>query len=197
MSDPKSRKPRHRKQRAQYLRQLGAEAGLTTIEPYALAMELCRMRRIDIALQPFERTSEHFTRLAILLGFGDEKYQRSAMKDHRRALANRAEIHAGLATPIRTAPERKQLAPGEPAVQEFYKSWEWKALRYDVLQQHERRCMCCGAGPSSGIRIVVDHIKPVRWYWHLRLHPDNLQVLCDDCNMGKGSRDETDFRPVA
>lgn len=40
----------------------------------------------------------------------------------------------------------------------------------------------------------VDHIKPVRKYWHLRLDPDNLQVLCADCNRAKGNWDETDFR---
>jgi hypothetical protein len=31
--------------------------------------------------------------------------------------------------------------------------------------------------------------------WHARrLDPNNLQVLCNDCNMGKGSWDQTDFR---
>lgn len=42
--------------------------------------------------------------------------------------------------------------------------------------------------------MVVDHIKPIRKHWHLRLDSNNLQILCDDCNMGKGSRGETDWR---
>jgi hypothetical protein len=32
-------------------------------------------------------------------------------------------------------------------------------------------------------------------YPALQLEFDNLQVLCDDCNRGKGRDDETDFRP--
>jgi hypothetical protein len=79
-------------------------------------------------------------------------------------------------------------------IEDFYKSWDWKRTRYDFLQNKARRCECCGATPNDGIRIVVDHIKPIRLYWHLRLEQTNLQLLCDDCNMGKGSHDETDWR---
>lgn len=75
----------------------------------------------------------------------------------------------------------------------FYASWEWKRLSFDVKQARGRMCECCGA-TAPHVRIITDHIKPLRKYWHLRLDPLNLQVLCDDCNMGKGSRDETDFR---
>jgi hypothetical protein len=87
--------------------------------------------------------------------------------------------------------------PQEELISEFYHSWEWKRVRYDFLKGRQRRCECCGATPEHGVRIVVDHIKPIRHYWDLRLDPANLQLLCDDCNMGKGSRDETDWRPSA
>lgn len=86
--------------------------------------------------------------------------------------------------------------PTQAAIDDFYASWEWARLRYRVMQEFGRVCMSCGANPSDGVRIVCDHVKPVRKYWHLRLDPKNLQVLCDPCNMGKGSWDETDFRPV-
>lgn len=76
----------------------------------------------------------------------------------------------------------------------FYKSREWKRLRYAALARHGRRCLCCGASPTNGTRIVVDHIKPVRTHPHLRFRLDNLQVLCDACNVGKGSHDRTDWR---
>ena len=79
-------------------------------------------------------------------------------------------------------------------LKEFYSSWEWKRLRYNFLKNKKRRCCCCGATPESGAQIVVDHIKPVRRYWSLRLNQSNLQVLCNDCNMGKSSTDETDWR---
>ncbi len=79
-------------------------------------------------------------------------------------------------------------------IKEFYASWEWKEARYQVLKARGRLCECCGAGPSTGAVIVVDHVKPLRKYWHLRTDKSNLQVLCNDCNMGKGSWDETDWR---
>ena len=55
-------------------------------------------------------------------------------------------------------------------------------------------CQACGARKSDGAKLVVDHIKPVRHYWHLRFAADNLQVLCEPCNLGKGSWDQTDWR---
>lgn len=76
----------------------------------------------------------------------------------------------------------------------FYKTWEWKQLRYAYLKTHLPRCECCGATPDDRIRIVVDHIKSIRRFPELRLDPANLQMLCNDCNMGKGTYDETDWR---
>jgi 5-methylcytosine-specific restriction endonuclease McrA len=73
----------------------------------------------------------------------------------------------------------------------FYKSAGWRKLRYKTLLRYGPQCMCCGSkkGPFN-----VDHIKPVKKYWHLRFDPNNTQVLCELCNLGKGSWDETDFR---
>lgn len=85
---------------------------------------------------------------------------------------------------------------------QFYKTWDWKRARMDALQRYGAICMCCGAKrgdttpQGESVRIVVDHIKPISKYWYLRLDSENLQILCDECNMGKGSRLETDFRNV-
>lgn len=104
-----------------------------------------------------------------------------------------------LARPSKT--KVKPRAPTVGAKDEFYKSWEWRTLRMRVLKEHGRSCQCCGAAPgmtaASGepVRICVDHIKPLSKFWHLRLDRTNLQVLCDECNQGKGNWDETDFRP--
>jgi hypothetical protein len=75
----------------------------------------------------------------------------------------------------------------------FYQSWEWKKLRYEVLKERGGKCQCCGATLENGARIVVDHIKPIRHFWHLRFDKTNCQVLCNDCNMGKASDDMTDW----
>jgi len=75
----------------------------------------------------------------------------------------------------------------------FYDSFEWKQLRFQVLKFRGRKCECCGADNKTA-PIHVDHIKSLRRHWHLRLEPSNLQVLCGNCNHGKGAIDETDFR---
>ena len=73
---------------------------------------------------------------------------------------------------------------------DFYTSWEWAKLRYEVLKRYGAVCMCC----RSTENIVVDHIKPRSKYPELELSFDNMQVLCSLCNRGKGAHDETDWR---
>lgn len=91
-------------------------------------------------------------------------------------------------------PDIEEPNARQSEIDAFYESWEWKRCRYDFLKDKKRTCQCCGASASDGVRIVVDHVKPIRRFWRLRLDPSNLQILCDDCNMGKGSRDYTDWR---
>jgi HNH endonuclease len=73
----------------------------------------------------------------------------------------------------------------------FYKTREWKKLRYTAIEKHGRTCACCGA---HGGMIHVDHIKPRSKWPELELVLDNLQVLCEDCNIGKGADFHTDWR---
>ena len=80
-------------------------------------------------------------------------------------------------------------------IKAFYQSYEWRRVRYEILQHYGRRCMCCGATGDQGVYIHVDHIKPLRFNWEFRLDKQNLQVLCEVCNHGKGNWDETDWRP--
>ena len=94
-----------------------------------------------------------------------------------------------------TQQAKPKKAPAWRNPQEFYSSWEWKKARYQALQRYGAKCMLCGATPQSGAQICVDHIKPRALYPALELDLDNLQVLCDDCNMGKGRWDQTDWRP--
>lgn len=78
----------------------------------------------------------------------------------------------------------------------FYESPAWRRLAYQTKLKYGRRCQLCGATPVDGVKIVADHIKSVRFHWELRLDPENIQALCDDCNMAKGSIDDGDFRPM-
>lgn len=76
----------------------------------------------------------------------------------------------------------------------FFASDAWKKLRYKVLQVCGAQCQCCGRAKADGIILNVDHILPRYYYRSLELEITNLQVLCDECNQGKGAWDETDWR---
>lgn len=76
----------------------------------------------------------------------------------------------------------------------FLESYEWKRLRYEVLKKHDGLCEVCGRGKPHGQVLNVDHIKPRRKHPELALDAKNLQVLCGDCNHGKGNWDSTDWR---
>lgn len=58
-------------------------------------------------------------------------------------------------------------------------------LRYQVLQRDGFRCCICGASSQDGVKLHVDHIKPVSKGGKTELN--NLRTLCDRCNLGKGS----------
>ena len=96
----------------------------------------------------------------------------------------------------RAAWRKAQKARAKVLIPEFYRSIEWKRLRYDALVKYGNRCQCCGASPKDGVRLNVDHIKPRRKFPSLALDIANLQVLCAGCNAGKGNRDEDWREPV-
>jgi 5-methylcytosine-specific restriction endonuclease McrA len=73
----------------------------------------------------------------------------------------------------------------------FYKTQEWRELRFLAFEKYGRKCLCCN---STNSVLHVDHVKPMSLYPHLKLDINNLQILCEDCNIGKSNRFETDFR---
>lgn len=77
------------------------------------------------------------------------------------------------------------------ASNQFYNTREWIEARYKTLVKYGKVCQCCGA---SNVVLHVDHIKPRSKYPHLELDIDNLQVLCEACNVGKSNKDVTDWR---
>lgn len=84
---------------------------------------------------------------------------------------------------------------GQPAASDaFLLTYEWRRVRMVALKRYGARCQCCGAGPADGAVMNVDHIKPRRLFPELALDIENLQVLCNECNHGKGNWDQTDWR---
>jgi len=73
----------------------------------------------------------------------------------------------------------------------FYKTREWKELRYRVLDVLGNTCMACGRSPKTGAVIHVDHILPRSVHPEKALSFENMQVLCDICNEGKSNKWET------
>ncbi len=76
----------------------------------------------------------------------------------------------------------------------FYSSPEWRALRYKVLDTYGNRCMACGRSPRNRVVIHVDHILPRSIYPEVALIFENMQILCEDCNMGKSNKFETNWK---
>ena len=69
----------------------------------------------------------------------------------------------------------------------FLKTFEWLRLRMTALANSEGRCECCGASAKDGVQLNVDHVMPRKKFPHLALELSNLQILCHDCNYGKGN----------
>lgn len=72
----------------------------------------------------------------------------------------------------------------------FYRTKEWKKLRREVFKEYGKWCMKCG----SQYNICVDHIKPRSLFPELEMCFDNMQVLCDMCNLLKSNRHCEDYR---
>jgi rubredoxin len=57
------------------------------------------------------------------------------------------------------------------------------SLRFEILKRDDYRCQICGVTAKDGATLEIDHIHPVSKGGINE--PDNLQVLCRDCNAGK------------
>lgn len=69
---------------------------------------------------------------------------------------------------------------------QFQRSLMTDSLRYNILKRDNFRCQICGATASDGAKLHVDHIIPVSKGG--KTTPDNLQTLCERCNMGKSNK---------
>ena len=87
-------------------------------------------------------------------------------------------------------PKKKKFVQSD----NFLESYQWRKVRYDALKKNNGCCELCGRSKMDGIVLNVDHINPRKTHPKLALNVDNLQVLCHDCNHGKGNLDDTDWR---
>lgn len=61
-------------------------------------------------------------------------------------------------------------------------------LRYRILSRDKFKCVRCGTSPATdpACKLHIDHIIPFSKKGKSTL--DNLQTLCENCNLGKGDR---------
>jgi hypothetical protein len=61
-------------------------------------------------------------------------------------------------------------------------------LRHKVMKRDGYKCVLCGTSPAYGnaVNLQIDHIKPYSKGGETVLQ--NLQTLCEACNLGKGNR---------
>jgi 5-methylcytosine-specific restriction endonuclease McrA len=77
---------------------------------------------------------------------------------------------------------------------DFYKSNVWRQVRYAAFEKNGNNCQCCGRSRADGLVMHVDHIKPKSTHPELALDVNNLQILCEECNLGKSNLYDTDWR---
>lgn len=112
----------------------------------------------------------------------DQEHRREMVGANRRVASHRTMTYAA-----------DKLANGGDA--EFFNSGRWQRLRYEVLSESSGCCALCGrSAREHGVALEVDHIKPRSRFPNLALLKENLQVLCFDCNRGKGNRCTVDWR---
>lgn len=65
------------------------------------------------------------------------------------------------------------------------------ALRWRVANRDSFRCQHCGKSPAlnAGVQLHIDHIVP--WSKGGETVLENLQTLCSECNLGKGTQSQT------
>ena len=108
-----------------------------------------------------------------------------------------------------TFKEKAQLkALCDQKIQEFLEkrglaTWDYRLLeldpvpdsiRYNVLKRAGGKCELCGCSAKER-PLHVDHILPRSKLGSNDM--DNLQALCEKCNLAKSNRDDADFRQLA
>ena len=79
---------------------------------------------------------------------------------------------------VRTTPKKKPKKNKRKAIS--------KSIRHEVFKRDNYRCVECNASKDDGIVLHLDHIIPVAQGGSDEL--DNLQTLCQDCNLAKSNR---------
>lgn len=100
----------------------------------------------------------------------------------RQMLWNFVQLSDGL----RVAQELRARQSSAAALRQRERTMMTPGLRTSILRRDDFRCRMCGASAKDGVTLHVDHVLPVSQGGQTRA--DNLQTLCQPCNLGKGNR---------
>jgi len=153
---------------------------------------------------PYDQVSDRLIKLGHAIRENESKRShciRLAEVIRVTALTHRKKSKPSAAAPVGKMPNQEsvkayigKISTVDPKSNEFLNTFEWKAVRMMAIKKHGAVCQCCGASPKTGAVMHVDHIKPRKFFPELALDVENLQILCGDCNGGKGNWDQTDWR---
>jgi len=170
--------------------------GLSEVEQACLALEADGMP-CPMSVDPEQWVRDNFSYICFKYY---EKYPRPvkgkpapAKKRKKKYHADRMAQKQARANPVVQKPV--SVAGVDVTSDAFLSTFQWRKVRMEALKKYGPRCQCCGATPATGAVMNVDHIKPRKKWPSLALDVNNLQILCHDCNHGKGNWDNTDWRP--
>lgn len=169
--------------------------GLSEVEQACLALEADGMP-CPMDADPEQWVRENFSYICFKYR---EKYPQPASADSKSKPSKRKRKKQRLAEHRQAAPKPAKPKPTTVAgidvtSDAFLSTFQWRKVRMEALKKYGPRCQCCGATPATGAVMNVDHIKPRKKWPSLALDVNNLQILCHDCNHGKGNWDDTDWR---
>jgi 5-methylcytosine-specific restriction endonuclease McrA len=169
--------------------------GLSEVEQACLALEADGMP-CPMSVDPEQWVRDNFSYICFKYY---EKYPQPvkgkpapAKKRKKKHHADRMAQKQARAKPVVQKPV--SVAGVDVTSDAFLSTFQWRKVRMEALKKYGPRCQCCGATPATGAVMNVDHIKPRKKWPSLALDVNNLQILCHDCNHGKGNWDDTDWR---
>lgn len=180
------------------------KAGYLGSQEYCFYVESARKAGFDIGKTPM---NSGWRLLALHCGFGTIStlrnstkqdalfYLKSKFGEYLAPVSRARKVRSPrVAREYSTTQKRSDSPSSNVGSSDFLQTYEWRKLRLVALKKYGTVCRCCGASPKTGAVMNVDHIKPRKIYPELALSLDNLQVLCAECNHGKGNWDMTDWR---
>lgn len=143
--------------------------------------------RKQVAQAAIEAALANGVKVEVLPYMGKPREVSKAQEKKQRKQSELSALKAEVAR-LRQQTNNERPAYRKGMGSEFYQTREWRELRWEVLIASDGKCKVCNRGKLDGVIIHVDHIKPRSKYPALELVFTNLQVLCEDCNIGKSNR---------